>query len=89
MTRLPSSCSKFIKLSDWSALSCCRNSRPLRDDFGDVCLVNRRHVARHQLHERTGLVDDIDRLIRQESIVDVPRGERHGGAQGVIRKDTP
>ncbi len=40
-------------------------------------------------HARTGLVDQVDRLVRQEPVVDVAVGQRRGGNQGAIGDGDP
>ena len=51
-----------------------RDTRPLRNDRGDIGDVDDRAVA--QRDRRRRLVDEIDRLIRQEPVDDVARGKR-------------
>ena len=57
---------------------------PRRLDFLLELAVDRRR--RHALdpHPRTGLVDQVDRLVGQEAVGDVAIGELGGGSQGVV-----
>src|SRR6476661_3948323 len=53
--------------------------------FGSLMPARARRIA-HRLdaHPRRGLVDEVDRLVRQVAVLDVPVGERRRGLQGVV-----
>mmetsp|Transcript_3247 Transcript_3247/g.10849 ORF Transcript_3247/g.10849 Transcript_3247/m.10849 type:complete len:579 (+) Transcript_3247:544-2280(+) len=69
-----------------------RDARPLSDDVGDVGRVDddvshpaaRRGRGRSELNHRASFVDDVDRLVRQEAVGDVPRGETHRRRERVV-----
>mmetsp|Transcript_40635 Transcript_40635/g.96532 ORF Transcript_40635/g.96532 Transcript_40635/m.96532 type:complete len:358 (-) Transcript_40635:693-1766(-) len=66
--------------------ACDGDARPLADDGGDVLLVNHGLLAvlaaareRHlDLCHRGSLVDEVDRLVGEETVRDVALRERHG-----------
>jgi hypothetical protein len=63
-----------------------RDPRDLGDDALDVRCAHRLLllVRRQDLDRRRGLVDDVDRLVRQAAIVDVLRRQLGGSAQGGV-----
>jgi hypothetical protein len=61
--------------------------RDLRNHRLDVVLADDLLAlrGRQELLRRTGLVDDVDRLVRQEAVGDVACGELRGHAQRLVR----
>ena len=53
------------------------------DPAGELVELGRHRVDLGPEH-RAGLVDQVDRLVRQEPVGDVAMAERHGGDQGVV-----
>ena len=88
------------KRSEWMRRAPRNKSRPPHNDLtGSVILMRRtrrrkrgrfrgaaarRGRGRSELNHRASFVDDVDRLVRQEAVGDVPRGETHRRRERVV-----